>query len=179
MSTIFSRMASVYVQSQPGRAPVYLGDCVDLDGIPNPRFGGIDLEPCWNRRRDGFKFLGKTKTAPGPIEYTLTEIYQNTASYVRGLKCEFYLYALYALCGDAGVFSNWDIAAIVPTNDIKNDDIKDAYKHGEDGLVTVEVALSGVPPRYDPLPLMGSRMTTTETRALNWIANCSNQFCAA
>ncbi len=177
MSTIFSRMASVYVQTQPGRLPVYLGDCVDLDGIPNPRFGGIDLEPCWNRRRDGFKFLGKIKSAPGPIEYTLTEILATSASYVRALKCAFYLYALYALCGDQGVFGNWDVAAIVAENDIKEDNLKDAYKHGEDGLVTVEVALSGIPPRYDPLPLMASRMTTSETRALNSLANCDNQFC--
>lgn len=83
MSTIFSRMASVYVQTQPGRTPVYLGDCVDLDGVPNPRFGGIDLVPCWNRRRDGFKFLGKIKSAPGAIEYTLTEMLDTAASYVR------------------------------------------------------------------------------------------------
>jgi len=177
MSTIFSRMASVYVQTQPGKNPVYLGDCVDLDGIPNPRFGGIDLEPCWNRRRDGFKFLGKIKSAPGPIEFTLTEILLTSASYVRGLKCPFYVYALYATCGDAGVFGNWDVAAIVAENDIMNDDLKDAYKHGEDGLVTVETGVSGIPPRYDPLPLMGSRMTTSETRALNALANCNNQFC--
>lgn len=48
MSTIFSRMASVYAQTQPGRKPQYLGDCVDLDNLPNPRFGGVDLSMCWN-----------------------------------------------------------------------------------------------------------------------------------
>lgn len=176
-TTIFSRMASVYVQTQPGRTPVYLGDCVDLDGIPNPRFGGIDLATCWNRRRDGFKVLGKTKSAPGPIEYTLTEMLQTSASYVRTLGCPFYLYALFATCGDAGVFSNWDVAGIVAQNDIKEDNLKDVYKHTEDGNVSVEVALSGIPPRYDPLPLVASREDTTETRALNAIANCGNLFC--
>ena len=121
--------------------------------------------------------LGKKKSAPGPIEYTLTELLDTAESYLARLGCPFYVYALWNTCGDAGVFSNWDVAAIVPNNDIKDDPITGVAKHSEDSEVMHEFQLSGVPPRYDPRPMHASRETTTETRALNALANCDNLFC--
>ena len=47
-----TRSTSVFIQTSPGITPVFLGDCIDIDSIPNPS-GVPGLINCWNRNRDG------------------------------------------------------------------------------------------------------------------------------
>lgn len=176
MAILKQRDTSVYVQTQPGKPTVYLGDCVDLDSIPNPR-AGVELIQCWNRQRDGFKTLGERLTPPGNLEFTLSELLDSAASALDAMKCPFTLFALQRTCGNAGVFNNWERGAIVHHNRITDDTLNNVAHHVDDNEQMHEYSLSGWVPRIDVFrPAVGS-ITTTEPEALNAIAICKNLFC--
>lgn len=169
--------ASVYVQFMPGKDTYYLGTCVDLDAIPNPRVGGIDLIQCRDRSGKGYVTVGKKYSPPGTIEVTLTELLDSVASWLEKVKCPFTLYALDRTCGDAGVFKNWVRGAAVDGMEVVNDTLNQIAHHVDDNESMHEYSLVGVPPRVDFHQVVVSRETTAETLALNTLALAGNLFC--
>lgn len=177
MSIFTQQHSGLFIQFQPGKQPYFLGDCEGLDTIPNPRTGGIDYVQCWNRHRDGFVTLAKKKSAPGGIEFTITELFAKAASYLEQVKCPFTVYAVHTECGEPGVFNNWERAEIVADTEIMDDPMTQvAAKDGSEEVIH-EFSLSGVPPRIDARNLSASRQTTAETLALYALAQCGNLWC--
>lgn len=177
-SIFTSRNAGVFVQFVPGKKPYFLGDCVDLDSIPNPRTGGIELTQCWNRRRDGYITRAKKKSPPGPIEFTITRLQDTAASWLERVHCPFTIYAILTRCGEPGVFSNWEMAAIVQDTEIIDDPITGIAHHSDENDTMHEYSLSGITPRIDPRPLSVGRMSDyAGTRALNSLSPCGNLVC--
>lgn len=178
MTTIFTqRNASVFIQFQPGREQYYLGDCVDLDSIPNPRIGGIDLIQCHNRSGNGYKTLGKKYTPPGTLEVTLSELSSDVVSWLEKVKCPFTLYALQRTCGDAGVFKNFERAYVVGGMEITDDPVTSLAHHVDDNETMHEWTLVGVPPRMDAHAIEVSRETTAATDDITCITAPQNLFC--
>lgn len=168
--------ASVFVQSEPGKPAQYLGECIDLDSIPNPK-GGVEFGYC--RKRDGtFKQISRKKSPPDSISFNLTEMLASAASVLQQMgSCPFTVYALYRTCGQAGVFSNWQTGAIVMNCEATDDTISNVAHHVDSNEVTHEVAISAPAPRYDVRSLASSRKTTAETLALNAISPYGSQHC--
>lgn len=178
MTRIFTQKdTGVFVQFEPGKDVFYLGDCLDLDSIPNPRFGGRDPIQCWNRNRDGFVTLGEKLTPPGMIEFTLSELYTSVASWLEQANCPFTLYALQRSCGDAGVFGNWDRGSAVVQTRIMDDPLTNVKHHIDDNETMHEFNVNAFPPRIDFWRNSVARRTTTEANALNAIAPCLQHFC--
>lgn len=177
MTILKTNNSGVFVQLQAGKASHYLGECVDLDSIPNPRVGGIDPIYCFNPRGDGYVEKGTKISPPGRIEYAVSELLEISASWLDQVKCPFNLYALWTTCGERGVFKNWERGAVVANNSILDDTISNVAHHTDSTEAMQERNLSGAIPRMDVWPLAAGRRTTTETRALNAIATCGNLFC--
>jgi len=177
MTILKTSNTGVWIQFEPGKQAYFLGDCIDMDSIPNPRLGGIDLIQCWRRDRKGFQTLGKKYSAPGPIEVTISELLPLTASWLERINCPFTLFALETTCGDVGVFKNWQRAFIVDQMEVTEDPVSGLAAHAEDNEIMHEYTLSGVPPRIDVRALTASKLDTTEAKPLNFIVECGSLFC--
>ena len=177
MTIYTQRNASVFVQFQLGGPSYYLGDCLDLDNIPNPRFGGIDPIQCWNRKRTGFVTKGRKYSPPGLAEVTLTHLLENTASWLEKVSCPFRLYAIKQSCGEAGVLKNWERAYVLNNVEITDDPVTQFAHHVDDNESMHEYTVVFDPPRVDILRPRVARQTTTETDDILSIGVCGNRFC--
>lgn len=177
MKIFTQKDTSVYIQFQYGKQLFYLGECVDLDSIPNPRLGGIDLIQCRNRSGRGFKTLGKKYTPPGNIEVTLTEMSSDAISWLERVQCPFNLYALQRTCGDAGVPGNWVKGAIVEQMEITQDNLNQLAHHLDENENQHEWTLVGIPPRVDVREVTASKEAVTETENALCLDNCAVLYC--
>ena len=172
-----TRSTSVFVQSEPGMTPVFLGDCVDIDSIPNPA-GVPGSIVCWNRNRDGFVTKGETIEPPGNLEYSIAELVEESASYLEGLNCPFTLFALQKATGPAGLFNNWVRGVIVQNNRISNDTFANLANRVDDAEIRHEYDLSGWVPRIDVRTItIGSVTVETTAFALNFVSVCKVLSC--
>jgi photosystem II stability/assembly factor-like uncharacterized protein len=177
MTVLTQRDASVFIQFRLGDKEYYLGDCIDLDSIPNPRLGGVDYIFCWNSKRNGFNKKGKKLSPPGNIEVTLTQMLEETQSWLDQVKCPFTLYALKRACGDAGVFKNWIRGAILYEAELTGDELKAYANHVDDNESGHDYTTVAPPPRTDVWRLVASRQSTSIIEALNTVAACMNLYC--
>src|SRR4030042_7183069 len=177
MKIFTQKDTSVYIQFQLGKQLFYLGECIDLDSIPNPRLGGIDLIQCRTRSGRGYKTLGKKYSPPGTIEVTITELSSDVVSWLEKIQCPFTLYALQRTCGDAGVPKNWVKCSIVYQSEITGDNLGSLAHHLDDNETTHEWTMVGIPPRTDVREITISRETTTEAASALSLTNCPNLFC--
>ena len=171
-----ARDTSVFIQTGPGITPVFLGDCVDLDNIPNPR-GTPGAIYCWNRNRDGFVTVGETIEPPGNLDYTLSELVYQQASYLEAINCPFTLFALQKASGPAGLFNNWVRGAIVQNNRISNDTWQNVADHVDDAEMTHDYDLSGWVPRIDVRPVTVGALTSGSTDDLFFVSVCKVLSC--
>lgn len=170
-STVYKQNdAGVFIQFRPGDKTYYLGDCIDLDKIPNPRVGGMNLIQCWNGRRTGFVTKGKSYTAPGNIEIKLTDMLGKTANWLEQVQCPFTLYALKRSCGEAGLFTNWERGAIVSDVTISADDLTGFADHVGAKETLFEYTLLASPPRVDVRLWAASAETDAETAMATCLA---------
>lgn len=178
MSRILTQKdAGVFIQFQPGKQSYYLGDCIDLDSIPNPRLGGVDPIYCWNARRDGYVEKGTKLSPPGRIEFAVSEMVEQAASWLEQVNCPFTFFALRSTCGERGVFNNWERGHVVASTRILEDTHNNVAHHVDDNEAMHEFSLSGAIPRMDVWPMVSSRKTTAEANALNDVTGCGNLFC--
>lgn len=169
--------SGVFVQFTPGKQTYYLGDCVDLDSIPNPRIGGREFIQCHNRNRTGFNTLGDKITPPGGIEFTISELTNSAASWLEKVDCPFSLYALQMCSGERGVFRNWDRAIITRKTLLLDDPFTNVAHHVDDNELMHEFNVSAYPGRIDVHRFTPTRRTTSEVNALNAVAFCGIQNC--
>lgn len=177
MTVLTQKDASVFIQFRLGDREYYLGDCIDLDTIPNPRLGGVDYIYCWNSKRNGFVKKGKKLTPPGNIEVTLTQMMEETQSWLDKIKCPFTLYAMKRDCGDAGVFKNWVRGAILYEGIITGDELSAYAHHVDDNESNHAYTVSAPTPRSDVWHLVASRVATTNVESLDCVAPCMNLYC--
>lgn len=166
----------VFIQLEPGKEPLYIGDCVDLDSIPNPR-GDRELIQCHNRARDGYTSKGLRKSPPGLITFTLSQLEETTASYLEQVDCEFTLFVLYRTCGLAGVFNNWDRMSIVGPATFTDDTLTNAVHHVDDNEIMHEWAVSAMPPRVDLRTVGVGRLATSEAQNAYFVSACGLKHC--
>lgn len=171
-----SRDTSVWIQTSPGVAAVFLGDCIDIDSIPNPQ-GVPGLIVCWNRQRDGFVTRGETIEPPGNLEYSLTELVEQSASYLEGIDCPFTLFALQKGAGPAGIFNNWIRGVVVQNNRFSNDTFNNVASRESDEALTHDYDLSGWIPRIDVRTITVGALTVTELNNIYWIDACKALSC--
>jgi photosystem II stability/assembly factor-like uncharacterized protein len=177
MGILTQKDASIWVQFRLGDKEYYLGDCTDLDAIPNPRLGGVDYVFCWNGKRDGFKKVGKKYSPPGSIEVTLKQLLDETISWLDKIKCPVTLYALKRTCGDAGVFKNWERGAILYDAELTGDELGAYASHVDDNESTHAYTMVAPPPRIDVWKLAAAQQTSNATVDINTIAACMNLYC--
>jgi photosystem II stability/assembly factor-like uncharacterized protein len=177
MTVLTQRDASVFIQFRLGDREYYLGDCTDLDTIPNPRLGGVDYIYCWNAKRNGFVKKGKKLSPPGNIEVTLTQMMEETQSWLDKVRCPFILYAMKRNCSDAGVFKNWVRGAILYEAELTGDELS-AYGHHLDDNETLHAFTVSAPtPRVDVWKLVASRVASALVTGLDSVAPCMNLYC--
>ncbi len=172
-----ARNTSVWIQTSPGIAATFLGDCIDLDSIPNPQ-GVPGLIVCWNRQRDGFVTRGETIEPPGNLEYTLTELVEESASYLEGINCPFTLFALQKGAGPAGIFNNWVRGIVVQNNRLSNDTFNNVAARESDEAMTHDYDLSGWIPRIDVRTVTVGALTVAELNNIYFIDACKALSCA-
>ena len=177
MGTLTQKDASVWLQFRLGDKSYYLGDCTDLDAIANPRLGGVDYVYCWNGKRTGFKKVGKKYSPPGSIEVSITQLLDETISWLDKIHCPVTLYALKRTCGDAGVFKNWERGAIVYDAELTGDELGAYAHHVDDNESTHAYTMVAPPPRIDVWKLTSSQLTFGGTKDVNAIAACMNLYC--
>lgn len=177
MGILTQKDASIWVQFRLGDKEYYLGDCTDLDAIPNPRLGGVDYVFCWNGKRTGFKKVGKKYSPPGSIEVTLTQLLDETISWLDKIHCPVTLYALKRTCGDAGVFKNWERGAILYDAELTGDELGAYASHVDDNESTHAYTMVAPPPRIDVWKLTAAQQTSNVTVDINTIAACMNLYC--
>lgn len=168
-----TKHTSVFVQFEPGKESYFLGDCVDLDSIPNPRVGDVALKTCWNRSRTGFDVLGVRISPPGAISFTLSHLHRKSVSALEQASCPFWLYVLESKCGDAGLIRNWERGAIIGGDVgcyITDDPLTNLANHATEDDTVHEFNITAPPPRIDVRNLTVGRKTNSLTRALNAIA---------
>lgn len=168
-----------FIQFELGKDMYYLGDCIDLDSIPNPRFGGIDLIQCWNRSRTGFQTLGSKKSAPGNIEVTITDLYSDTGSWLEKMaaKCPFTLYAIQRDCGDANIPNNWIRGSILYNAELIGDELGNVANHLEENEMTKAYSMVAWPPRVDIRRLSSARQVTVAAELAMDIAVLDQSSC--
>lgn len=177
-----TKHTSVFVQFEPGKESYFLGDCVDLDSIPNPRMGDIALKQCWNRQRTGFETLGVRISPPGAINLTLSHLHRKSVSALEQANCPFWIYVLQSKCGDAGLVKNWERGAIVGGDTgcfITDDPLSGLANHVAEDDTIHEFNITAPPPRIDIRNLTVARKITTLTRALNAVATRKAVQCGA
>jgi len=177
MTVLTQKDAAVFIQFRLGDKSYYLGDCVDLDTIPNPRLGGIEYIYCWRSRRDGFRTVGKKYSPPDAIEVTLGKMLEETQGWLDQVTCPFTLYALKRNCGEAGVFKNWVRGSIVYNAEITGDEIGSFGHHVDDNESTQDFTIVAAPPRVDVWKLTASRISLTQIQPANCVAVAGNIFC--
>jgi len=165
--------AGVYVQWLPGMEKHFLGNCIDLDSLPNPRQGGETIF-CWAPGRKGFQARGRRKTTPGDVEFTLSHLLETQASFLHTLDWDtFRFYGVIAECSTPEVFGNWSRAAAYEEIQKDDDPFTAFAAHAEDGDIMHEYSLSGPPPRYDFLHLRGVERDPAYVRPIQ--ALCMNR----
>jgi len=165
-----SNATSTYVQLEPGTEPHYIGDCVAIDSIPNPR-GGVSLIQCidpWGN----YKTMGDKQDAPGTIDFTLENLLFRAASWLEDLDCSFSVYALQG-CGKRGVFGDWLRGVAVQNCRITDDPMSNvAQRTGQDEILHSH-EVSGWTPRHDYRQMTVTRIPNASAQAFNTIDGCS------
>lgn len=168
------RNDSVFVQYELGKQPYFLGNCVNLDNVPNPRLGDLTLIQCWNDTRTGFDVKGISYSPPGAITFTLSQLLEKTALALQRVKCPFWIYILRAKCSpNAGLIRSWDSGSIVGGEHgtvILDDTLTSVASRDGDDPNGIDFSVSAPGPRIDIWKMGNGRQTNALTRALNAVA---------
>ena len=172
--TIYTqRNDSVFVQFEPGKQAYYLGDCTNLDSVPNPRIGDLTLIQCWNRAHTGFDTKGVKYSPPGAITFTLSQLLEKTATALQLVACPYWIYILRSKCGGAGLIRNWDSGAIVGGDFgcvTLDDTLTNVANRTEDNENGIDFSIAAPPPRIDFWKMGNGRQTNPLIRALNAVS---------
>lgn len=181
MPTVFKQsLGSVFLQLRAGGPTHYMGECINLDSISNPRLGGVEPIKCRSRKGNGkvFKTLGRTYGPPGSIDVSLTHLETTDVSFLEDIKCAVNLIAVRRVCGDAGVLANWERAHIVTRLELVGDEINALANRMEDGPGEHAWSLAGgEAPRIDARSSVIAQETIAELNSALFITNCDNLFC--
>ncbi len=149
-----------YVQTQPGMTTYYIGNCLDTDALPNPK---ADSDPIWcldNRRN--YQVIGRTKTAPGKITTSLTQVFDKTATWLEKFvetNCPFYLHYTMHKCGQRGVWGHWERVSSIFVTDVTDDVISNIAMREGGNATTRQYSLTAMPPRIDSRELTAGART--------------------
>lgn len=169
---------SLFIQEQPGSAPVYLG-CADVAALPDPR-GAVTLLYC--RNKDGkLEAVGETQAPPDVPTTTVTAwVYPETdvLDRISDRDCQANIFLMLRNCGRAGVFNNWARTSVLTRARLTNYTIENAVMREATDPTTRALEFSG----RDVLQLRNivsfGRQTVAETTALNAIAMDNQVVCA-
>jgi photosystem II stability/assembly factor-like uncharacterized protein len=167
---------AVFVQSQAGTETFYIGNCIDVGDIPNPR-GGKEPEWCLNSNREHV-VVGSKATAPGTGAVTVSGLMEGTANWLETYVenfCPFWLYFIQHKCGTRGLFSHWERASVVKVEAVTEDTISGLASREGGNASMRAFNMSYFSPRIDNRNLTVSRKTTTQTLALNDVSVCDKR----
>lgn len=170
---------AAYVQAAPGKQTHYIGNCISLGDLPNPRSGS---EPIWclDENRN-FVPAGNTKTPPSKITTDVTMLLSKTAGWMEQFVeefCPFVLHYVQTKCGSKGVFGNWERSYSIFVESVPDDVLSNLGNREGGNPTTRQFSLEAEPGRIDSREMSVSRQTTTEAQALNDIWACPSQ-CAS
>lgn len=169
-----SNATSTYVQLEPGTEPYYIGDCVSVDAIPNPR-GSTSLIQCigpYGR----YVSLGDKQDPPGTIDFSMENLLFRAASWLEDIDCPFTIYAMQG-CGKRGVFSDWLRGVSVEGCRLTDDPMSNVAQRTAQDEILHTHEISGWPPRHDYRLMTTSRIPTAETMTLNSLDSQSDLRC--
>lgn len=169
---------SLFIQEQPGSAPVYVG-CADVAALPDPR-GAVTLLYC--RDKDGkLQPVGETQAPPDVPSTTVTAwVYPDAdvLDRVSDRDCRANVFLMLRNCGRAGVFNNWVRTSVLTQARLVNVTVENAVMREATDPTTRALEFAG----RDVLQLRNSvsfgRQTVAETTALNAIAMDNQVVCA-
>jgi len=182
--TYTQRNDSVFVQFELGKQSYFLGNCVNLDSIPNPRIGDLALIQCWNDARTGFDVKGISYSPPGAITFTLSQLLEKTALALQRVSCPFWLYVLRAKCTpNAGLIRSWDSGSIVGGSHgtvILDDTLTSVASRDGDEPNGIDFSVSAPGPRVDIWKMSTpGRQTNALIRALNAVSVYKTSQCGS
>jgi photosystem II stability/assembly factor-like uncharacterized protein len=168
---------AVFVQREAGQETFYIGNCLEVGDIPNPR-GGAEPQWCLNSDREHV-VIGQTATAPGTGSVTITGLMENTANWLETYVedfCPFWLYFIQHKCGTRGLFSHWERAAAVRVQAVPEDTISGFMSREGGNQSTRAFNFSFFSPRIDSRNMTVSRKTTTGfAQSFNDITACDKE----
>jgi len=165
---------SGFVQFEEGKEVFPIGECWDTADLPDPQ---VDSEPvqCWDANRQP-KTVGESTTMPGKITLTFTGLSQKAASYlekIKEAKCRFTLFLSQTKCGKKDIITNWERAYTFRKCRVVDNPIANAMMRESDDPTTSAFNITAWPGRIDHRLPVVTRISTTETAALNAIAGNS------
>ncbi len=167
---------ALFIQpSGPNTDVHYLG-CYELDDIEES-FGEITLLQCFDAAGQ-YMTRGFTEAAPEPISVGLGTWTGKRREYLDQLVCPAALYAQLRCDGRADLFDNYERGIALDLAKVTGRTISNWVKRNDEGEGAMSMfSAQALPPVQDYFALEGTRVSVSETMALNNIVFYSDLLC--
>lgn len=169
---------SLFVQEQPGSAPVYVG-CADVAALPDPR-GAVTLLYC--RDKDGkLAAVGETQAPPDVPTTTVTAwMYPDSdiLDAIADRDCRATVFLALRNCGRAGVFNNWARMSVLTQARLVNVTVENMVMREATDPTTRALEFAGRSVLQLRNIISFGRQSVAETTALNAIAMDNQVVCS-
>lgn len=169
-------MGSLFIQFAPGKKPEYVGGCLDLDALTEPR---ADRTPIICRDTAGNPVSrGSVKGTPKAPTASITalEFPEQSALDLIG-DCDLTLYAMSDPCKKLGVFQSYIRGRILHGAGLTSESEENVVKRESNDATTMKLDFTGQIPVYRVRPLTVSQQDIAETTDLNAITFCNVDSC--
>lgn len=171
----------VWAQPDGPNTDMVLLGCIDTGDLGEPGGGIKDVIRCFRDDGTGWDVLATTHNPPDAITITLTDLVQDTASYLETLKeqdCPFPLYVNGKLCPPHDVFPGGRRTYALQEATIGPITLSGLAMREEDTATTRQAEISAWPPKINYRYVTGARLPIGEYSQLNAIHFCNVKQCA-
>jgi photosystem II stability/assembly factor-like uncharacterized protein len=170
-------MGSLFIQFTPGKKPEYVGGCVDVDALTEPK---ADRTPIICRDVNGNAVSkGSIKGTPGAPTTSLTalEFPEQSALDLVG-DCDLNLYLMSDPCAKLGLIQSYARGRILQGAGLTSRAEENIVKREGNDATTLKLDFTGRIPVLRVRPLTLTRQDIAETTDLLAIAFCNTARCA-
>lgn len=162
-----------YVQFLDGGPITALGKCTTVDTLNDPQEGS---DPVYCLDEHGrYTQVGETTTPPSQPTFAVMELIEQAASIMEQIKearCRFNFYFTLTNCGNRAIWNNQQRAYAYKKARILDNPINNARTRDADTTVESAWNMQAFTGRGDHREVVGTRVPSSETVALNDISAC-------
>lgn len=171
----------IWVQPDGPNTDMSLIGCADTDDLEEPGLGINEIIRCFRADGSGWDVLGVTRNPPDPVETTITDLVETTASWLELLKeagCPFPLYFNGRTCPPHDIFPGAARTIAFQSAEIGALTLTGLAMREEDTPTTRAAEITAWPPGINYRSVVAARQTIAEYSALNDIHFCNSIRCA-